>query len=218
MTSSRFPTGSMSSRSSVPPWAETDKYDIAAEPDGEGMPNDKQWKGMIQKLIVERYKFTFHRDKKELSVYVLSVAKTGPKLTKSEGDPNGLPGLFFRGRPGDLGVRNANMADFAGLLQGTVLDRPVVDQTGLTGRFDFTLNWTPDDSQFAGMGAKIPRRLTAPTRRHRCTSDSGADRAQARRHQGARRRPRHRPCREALGELGAKASDGYAGSKFNPRR
>jgi uncharacterized protein (TIGR03435 family) len=140
----------------APPWAETDKYDISAEPDGEGMPNDKQWKGMIQKLIVERYKFTFHRDKKELSVYVLSVAKTGPKLTKSEGDPNGLPGLFFRGRPGDLGVRNANMADFAGLLQGAVLDRPVVDQTGLTGRFDFTLNWTPDDSQFAGMGAKIP--------------------------------------------------------------
>ena len=140
----------------APPWAETDKYDIAAEPDGEGMPNDKQWKGMIQKLIVERYKFTFHRDKKELSVYVLSVAKTGPKLTKSEGDPNGLPGLFFRGRPGDLGVRNANMADFVGLLQGAVLDRPVVDQTGLTGRFDFTLNWTPDDSQFAGMGAKIP--------------------------------------------------------------
>jgi uncharacterized protein (TIGR03435 family) len=140
----------------LPAWADTDKYDIDAEPDGEGMPNDKQWKGMIQKLIVERYKFTFHQDKRELPVYVLSVAKTGPKLTKSEGDPNGLPGLFFRGRPGDLGVRNATMADFVGLLQGAVLDRPVVDQTGLSGRFDFTLNWTPDDSQFAGMGAKIP--------------------------------------------------------------
>jgi uncharacterized protein (TIGR03435 family) len=140
----------------LPAWADTDKYDIDAEPDGEGMPNDKQWKGMIQKLIVERYKFTFHQDKRELPVYVLSVAKTGPKLTKSEGDPNGLTGLFFRGRPGDLGVRNANMADFVGLLQGAVLDRPVVDHTGLTGRFDFSLNWTPDDSQFAGMGAKIP--------------------------------------------------------------
>ena len=43
-----------------------------------------------------------------------------------------------------------------GVLQGAVLDRPVVDHTGLTGRFDFSLNWTPDDSQFAGMGAKIP--------------------------------------------------------------
>ncbi len=48
------------------------------------------------------------------------------------------------------------MADFVGLLQGAVLDRPVLDQTGLTGRFDFSLNWTPDDSQFAGMGAKSP--------------------------------------------------------------
>jgi uncharacterized protein (TIGR03435 family) len=37
-----------------------------------------------------------------------------------------------------------------------VLDRPVLDQTGLAGRFDFALKWTPDDSQFAGMAAKIP--------------------------------------------------------------
>ena len=67
-----------------------------------------------------------------------------------------MPGLFFRGKPGDLGVRNANMGDFTGLMQEAVLDRPVLEQTGLTGRFDFTLLWTPDDSQFQGMGAKIP--------------------------------------------------------------
>jgi uncharacterized protein (TIGR03435 family) len=140
----------------LPPWADTDKYDIDAEPDGEGMPNDKQWKGMIAKMMTERFKLTFHRDKKELPVYVLSVAKSGPKLTKNEGDPNGLPALFFRGRPGDLGVRNATMDDFTGLMQSVVLDRPVVDQTALAGRWDFTLNWTPDDSQFGGMGAKIP--------------------------------------------------------------
>lgn len=140
----------------LPPWADTDKYDIDGKPDGEGAPSGKQWKRMIQKLVVERYKLTFHKDKKELPVYVLSVAKSGPKLTKSEGDPNGLPGLFFRGKLGDLGVRNANMADFTGLMQEAVLDRPVLDQTGLTGRFDFTLLWTPDDSQFSGMGAKIP--------------------------------------------------------------
>jgi uncharacterized protein (TIGR03435 family) len=140
----------------LPPWADTDKYDIDAEPDGEGAPSDKQWKSMLQKLVAERFKLTFHQEKKELSVYVLSVAKTGPKLTKSEGDPNGLPGLFFRGKLGDLGVRNANMGDFTGLMQQAVLDRPVLDQTGITGRYDFTLVWTPDDSQFAGVGAKIP--------------------------------------------------------------
>jgi len=139
----------------APPWAASEKFDIDGQPDGEGAPSDKQWKGMLQKLLVERYKLTLHHDKKELSVYVLSIAKNGPKLTKSEGDPNGLPGLFFRAL-GALNVRNANMADFAGLMQQAVLDRPVLDQTGLTGRFDFTLNWTPDDSQFGGMGAKIP--------------------------------------------------------------
>jgi uncharacterized protein (TIGR03435 family) len=110
---------------------------------------------MWQKLLAERFKLSFHRDKKELSVYVLSVSKTGQKLTKSEGDPNGLPGLWFQGL-GKLNVSNATMEDFAGLMQSSVLDRPVLDQTGLTGRWNFILNWTPDDSQFASFGMKIP--------------------------------------------------------------
>jgi uncharacterized protein (TIGR03435 family) len=138
-----------------PSWVETDKYDIAAQPDQPGQPNDKQLKLMVKKLLTERFKLTFHNEKKELSIYALTVAKGGPKLTKSEGDPNGLPGLFFRGL-GVLGVTNANMGDFAGVMQTAVLDRPVLDQTGLTGRFNFTLTWTPDESQFSGMGIKVP--------------------------------------------------------------
>lgn len=114
-------------------WFNTEKFDLDAKPEGEGSPNDKQWKGMLQKLLVERLQLKFHRDKKELSVYVLAVGKDGPKLTKSEGDPNGLPGLFFRGRPGDLVVHNATMIDFTSLLQNAVLDRPVLDQTKIPG-------------------------------------------------------------------------------------
>ena len=88
---------------------------------------------MIQKLLADRFQLTFHHDKKELSVYALVVGKTGSKLTKSDGDPNGLPGLFFQGL-GVLPARNATMADFAGVMQTAVLDRPVVDQTGLHGQ------------------------------------------------------------------------------------
>jgi uncharacterized protein (TIGR03435 family) len=138
-----------------PPWLTSDKFDIEAQPDGEGQPSDKQWKMMIQKLLASRFKLTLHHEKKELSVYALVVGKNGPKLTKSQGDPNGLPGLFFRGL-GVLPVANATMGDFAGVMQGAVLDRPVVDQTGLKGRFDFILKWTPDESQFEGLGIKVP--------------------------------------------------------------
>jgi uncharacterized protein (TIGR03435 family) len=138
----------------LPPWAETDNYDIDAKPDMDGTPDRKQLQGLVQKLIAQRFSLTFHRDKRELSVYVLSVAKTGAKLTKSE-DQGGLPGFGLRGL-GALNVHNSSMNDFSGMMQETVMDRPVIDQTGLTGRYDFTLNWTPDDSQFGGMGAKVP--------------------------------------------------------------
>jgi len=130
----------------LPEWGDSDKYDIDAKPDGEGAPSGKQWKIMIQKLLADRFQLTFHKDKKELPVYVLSVAKTGSKLTKDDSAPNGLPGLFFQGL-GKLNVHNALMSDFTGLMQSVVLDRPVIDQTGLTGRFD---------SQFSGMGARVP--------------------------------------------------------------
>jgi uncharacterized protein (TIGR03435 family) len=138
-----------------PAWLGSDKFDLDAQPDGQGQPNDKQWKTMLQKLLSDRFKLAFHHDKKELSAYALVVGKNGPKLTKSQGDPNGLPGLFFRGL-GVLPAANATMEDFAGVMQGAVLDRPVVDQTGLQGRFDFVLKWTPDESQFGALGMKIP--------------------------------------------------------------
>jgi len=138
-----------------PGWLDSDLYDILAEPEAEGSPNRKQLEVMLQKLLADRFQLVFHRDKKELSVYALVVGKNGPKLTKSTGDPNGLPGLMFRAL-GVLPANNANMADFAGVMQSAVLDRPVVDQTGLSGRFDFTLKWTPDEFQFAGLGPRVP--------------------------------------------------------------
>jgi uncharacterized protein (TIGR03435 family) len=138
-----------------PAWFDTDHYDVTGKPDVDGMPNTKQYRAMLQKLLADRFKLSIHHDKKELTVYTLAVGKTGSKLTKAVGNPSGLPGLFFRGL-GRLAVTNATMQDFVELMQGSVMDRPVVDQTGLTGRWDFQLNWTPDDTQFGGRGGQTP--------------------------------------------------------------
>jgi uncharacterized protein (TIGR03435 family) len=132
----------------APSWVETEFFDIQATPDPPGMPNLKQIQTMVQKLLTDRYKLTFHRDKKELSVFALTVAKTGAKLTASTGDPNGPPGMGY----GGLGImfgRNASLSDFCAQMQSTVLDRPVVDQSGLSGRFAIP---RPEGSTSAAQG------------------------------------------------------------------
>ena len=149
----------------APGWAETDKFDLEAEPDGEGVPTMDQWKTMLQKLLGERCKMSLHHDRKEMAVYLLSVGKTGPKLVPSLGNAMGLPGLGFRGRVGgDVSASNATIGEFINFMTRNVkLDRPIVDGTGITGRYDFTLDWTPDDSQFGGTGGKLTPPAESPT-------------------------------------------------------
>jgi uncharacterized protein (TIGR03435 family) len=136
----------------LPDWTDKEKYDINAVPDAEGQPSGPQWMTMVQKLLADRFKLTFHRDQREMPVFVVRVAKGGPKNLVEDTSGGLLPTVFCRGTSGGAMVpaRNATMKDFSGLLQMTVLDRPVVDQTGLKGRYDFTLKWAPDESQFGG--------------------------------------------------------------------
>ena len=138
-----------------PSWMESDKYDITGRPLAEGAPSTAQLRAMIRTLLQDRFKLTIHREKRDLPAYALTVGSGGPKLARNDTNPNGLPALLFKGL-GMLPVVNATMADFANVMQNAVLDRPVVDRTGLQGRFDFTLNWTPDESQFRSMGVNIP--------------------------------------------------------------
>ena len=132
-----------------PSWIESDKFDIMAKPDTQGVPNVAQLRSMVQTLLAERFGLELHREKKELSAYVITVDKAGVKMAKVQGNRGNLPG--FRGRgPGAVGVQNSTMAEFAECLQARVLERPVVDQTGLTDRYDFTLEWRPDPPPAAG--------------------------------------------------------------------
>jgi len=137
-----------------PEWLGTKKFDVLADPETEVRPTSDQMKRMVQELVAERFGLRFHHAGKELPVFAITVGKAGPRLTKSSRDePGGIPAVGFT-PPGSLGARNATMADFATFLQRFVLDRPVVDQTGVTGRYDIDLSWTPEELQSGGGSAK----------------------------------------------------------------
>jgi uncharacterized protein (TIGR03435 family) len=140
-----------------PPWIETEKFDMAGKPDVPGQPNVEQMKIMIQKLLTDRFQLKFHYEKRELPVYAVRLAKTGAKITASQDDPKGIPGWNFGRNPAGMimAFRNSPMSQFTAVLQNST-DRPVVDQTGLTGRYDFSLNFTPDASMTALLGGPPP--------------------------------------------------------------
>jgi len=138
----------------APSWVESERFDILAKPDLPGLASTPQFKAMIRRLLAERFGLEFRREKRELAAYVITVDKAGAKLTKST-NPVPLYGIGGRG-PGAIGVRNATIAEFAEWLQSRALERPVVDQTGLTDRFDFTLEWKPDPSQLGPDAPQLP--------------------------------------------------------------
>lgn len=139
----------------APDWAGNELYDIDGVPDVPGQPNVKQMGMMVQKLLADRFQLKFHHESRELSVYAIRTASGGPKISKTTSGPNDLPAFGFKGL-GDLIVRNLGMAEFATWMQSSVMDKPVVDQTGLKDKFDFTLKWTPDDAQFAQFRGAMP--------------------------------------------------------------
>jgi uncharacterized protein (TIGR03435 family) len=137
----------LSQVSGLPGWAETERYDIVAKLPQGGDPSDAQLRTMLKNLLQSRFGLSFHTEKRELSVYTISIGKNGPaglKMVKNttNGARVGSQGL---GRTMFSGV---TMAGFATQMQLRVLDRPVIDRTGLTDRYDFTLSWRPDEFQF----------------------------------------------------------------------
>jgi uncharacterized protein (TIGR03435 family) len=135
-----------------PGWIESDHYDIVAVTPGEVRPTHNEQMAMLRNLLTDRFKLTFHREQKVFSVYELEVAKNGPKLKESASPADDPPSLISTVYPQRIVMpaRNATMRDLARLMQRAILDRPVVDKTGLTGRYDFDLEWAPDETQFGG--------------------------------------------------------------------
>jgi uncharacterized protein (TIGR03435 family) len=136
-----------------PAWIDADHFDIVALTPGDARPSRPEQMAMLRTLLADRFKLNFHREQKEFSIYLLEVAGGGPKLKESTApasEPSQLISTVYPPQRIHLPARNATMGEFASLLQRALLDRPVVDKTGLAGRYDFDLDWAPDETQFGG--------------------------------------------------------------------
>jgi uncharacterized protein (TIGR03435 family) len=136
-----------------PGWMDTEKWDIEAKPDTPGLPSIAQMRLIVQKLLAERFALKLHEEQRKMAAFALTVGKNGPKLTKTA-DASESPN--FVAPLGMLDARSSTMGEFVHFLQSSILGQPVVDNTGLSGRWDFTLKWTPDETQFMGPGMKVP--------------------------------------------------------------
>ena len=139
----------------------------------------EQTRLMIQSLLADRFKLSVRKETKELPVYALVVAKGGAKLTDavaspsdsqaksapSSQSPGGHAGsdppkdppstvMINLGNGGKMSLtfKGSSISNLAGILSQQV-GRQIVDQTGLSGKYDFTLQWTSDNtvSAFPGM-------------------------------------------------------------------
>lgn len=118
-----------------PRWLESDRFDIMARTDA---PVEKeQMKPMMRKLLVDRFQLSFRREQREMKAYELVVAKGGHKLHESAADAvpdrqNSAIGTV---------ARAITMREFADFIAGP-LNTPVLDMTGLKGRYDFNLDFS----------------------------------------------------------------------------
>ncbi|HWG16337.1 MAG TPA: TIGR03435 family protein [Acidobacteriaceae bacterium] len=131
----------------LPDWAKTEIWSVDGVPNVEGKPAPEQFRALMRKLLAERFGVQLHHEQREMTVLALTVAKGGPKLEKSALDPSAP--LSHKGSgSGGLEVHqftNWSMTDLIPMLM-LYTNRPVVDQTGLKGKYDFKLQWTRDDA------------------------------------------------------------------------
>jgi len=134
-----------------PEWLSAERFDIVARiPAG---ATREQYRGMLQNLLAERFRLALHQEKKELTIYDLTVGRSGLKVKEVSADPaqsddgslqppplGGRPPAGYSG-PAAFSLMRGSMGQLAVLLGGQ-LGQPVMDATGLTGRYEIKLHFT----------------------------------------------------------------------------
>jgi uncharacterized protein (TIGR03435 family) len=180
---------------SGPTWLNDARFDVLAK-SATAAP-EAELRGMLQKLLADRFQMTLHRQVKEMPALVLTVAKGGHKLEAVAGDS---PSSFKTGKMNLTGQR-ATLSDLTSFLSREI-HIPVIDQTGLTGNFNYFLDInayvTEEIRKSGGPGGGA----AAGGREHRGTGNTVAARSQAGVEEGAGRDAGDRSHRKnAVGEL-----------------
>jgi uncharacterized protein (TIGR03435 family) len=154
----------------LPKWAESDRFDIKAKADEDAPQIDfrhvdstkmhmreelrRRMQLRLQALLADRFQLQLHSIMKEFPVYAIEQSKSGAKLSDAK-TPDDLSTSGTHITDGNLVANNLTMQDFTNTLTGQT-DRVVIDQTGLTGRYDFTMNWVPDDHHAGAASGSAP--------------------------------------------------------------
>ncbi len=157
-----------------PPWIHSASYDIKAT--DEGNPSVPMMLGpMMQRLLEDRFQLKIHRQTSEGPVYFLTVARGGPKLHASEGNctpyygfprPPLAPGqkyceTMISGIKPSVQADNATLDEFSKTLR-LVVDRPVIDKTGISGRFDLRVEFAREGTELEALRLKGPSPASDP--------------------------------------------------------
>jgi uncharacterized protein (TIGR03435 family) len=135
-----------------PAWSNTQGFDIEAKVAPSDVPTlskmtFEQRRIMFQSILADRFKLVAHHETRELPIYVLSIAKGGPKLQPSPPEDSAAPAPRRVGMmviPGKVTANDAQLSMLLTVLSRT-LGRTIVDRTGLAGHYDFTLEYAPEE-------------------------------------------------------------------------
>ena len=146
--------------SGAPSWVDNTSFDLDAKVAASDVETFKklspaQRRLMLQKLLAERFNLAVHFETKTLPVYDLVIAPGGPKFKPAApdppppadtnpSDPPAKPRGMLRMGPGMLNLRDMPISSIVGQLSYAA-GRDVIDKTGLTGKYDIELKWTPDN-------------------------------------------------------------------------